>query len=140
MSTVFCLSLCISPHQLNSTGLQLLLTLQTVQGMMRLSTLFLASVAFFLLICCTIYSLWQSFDSASQWVLLLLNWSCYILSIYFLVISASPHPACPLKLCDHLCKSCHPPFSNLPVINIILDQLLLSSMKWILMTTKTQQQ
>lgn len=134
MFTVFCLSLCISPHRLNSTGLHLL------------SRVWWDCPHYFWQVLHFFYSFAVPFSLFGSLLTLPVSEFSFCLTkaaIFYLYTSLSyllPPTQCPLKLCDHLCKSCHPPFSNLPFINIILDQQLLSSMKWILMTAKTQQQ
>lgn len=90
----------------------LLWTPQTEQGTMILPALFLANVAGFLPILC--YWCFFPFTGClfppplNQWSFFCLSWICYLLLLLSATFS-SPYPLYPLKLCDLLYKSSHPP-------------------------------
>lgn len=68
----------------------------------------------------------------NQWIFFCLTRICYLLLLPS-ATSASPHPLCPLKLCDLLYKSSHPPALICHFWTLFHIILFTSSMKWVLL-------
>lgn len=120
----------------------LLRTPQTEQGMMILPTLFLASVAFFLPILW--FANFRDFfhftgllfpPPLNQQIFFCPTWICYLLLLPS-ATSAFPYPWYPLKLCDLLYKSSHPPSLICHFWTLFEIILLTSSMKWVLLAER----
>lgn len=113
------------------------LTPRTMQGMMRLSILFLAITAFCLpILWYCLFPLLVFFPSATQWTFLFLTWSCYLLSITSISHICFSLPTMSPETLWSSVQIFPSPFSDLPFLNIILDHLFLSSMKWVLLAER----
>lgn len=113
----------------------LLLTPQIEEGMMRLSTLFLARAALSLCFPVLWYYLFLLLvfffpPPPSQWIFIFLTWSCYILSITSLSSICFPPPTISPETLWSSAQIFPSPFSELPFLNVIFDRLFPFSMKW----------